>query len=49
VTIAEDPFLRAVSLRNPPLKIYLFLGVVPLREPPQKMLFSRMVAYVNRF
>ena len=28
--------------------MYPFLGAVPLREPPLKILFSRTVAYVNR-
>ena len=28
--------------------MYPFLGVILLRDPPLKMLFSRTVAYVNR-
>jgi hypothetical protein len=27
--------------------MYPFLGAVPLREPPLKILFSRTVAYIN--
>jgi hypothetical protein len=48
MTIVENPFSRVVPLRNPPLKMYLFLGAIPLREPSLKMLFSRTAAYVNR-
>ena len=47
IIAAEDPFLRTVPLKNPHLKICLFLGAVPLREPPLEILFSRMVTYVN--
>jgi hypothetical protein len=45
--VAKDPFSGAVPLRNSPLKMYRFLGVIPLIEPSLKMLFSRTIAYVN--
>jgi hypothetical protein len=47
MTVVEDLFSGAVSLRNPPLKMYHFLGVVPLKEPRLKMLFLRTVAYAT--
>jgi len=43
-----NTFSATVMLSKPSLKIYLFSGIVGLKEPPLKIRFSRIAAYVNR-